>query len=521
MIHVASKRIVVVDPLAANANILKAIPHSKPLLHNGQAWVAVPHGVEEHRVLRNLGYENVPSPILHYYRWPGRFKPRAHQQATADFLTQYPLAACLSDPGTGKTAATLWASDFLLDQAVIDTVLVVTPLSTVKEVWGKEITTILPHRRFELLVGTKEKRLSLLNSKRGAKYFVVNHDGFGVIADALPTKRILVIYDEATALKNPGTTRFRVFWKWTTTGTPMLWFLTGTPIAQSPLNAWPIAKLMKNPHVERTYVGFRDRVMNKVSQFRWIPKADALQVCQRVLQPSIRYALDDCADIPDLVYEDRQTQLTQPQVLAFKEMQTKAAALISGNAITAANAAVVLNKLVQVCCGVVYDNVGNSVMVDVSPRLASLVDLISEVENKIIVFVPLRSVQDMLVDHIRKAGYTVESVHGDVAGSTRDTIFNDFQNKPDPMVLVAHPAVASHGLTLTAASTVVWYAPIYSLERYEQANARIHRIGAKHKCRVVHLYACGFERELYRRLSTKKKVLDDFLELVNGENDGL
>jgi SNF2 family DNA or RNA helicase len=110
-------------------------------------------------------------------------------------------------------------------------------------------------------------------------------------------------------------------------------------------------------------------------------------------------------------------------------------------------------------------------------------------------------------------------VNGDVGKTARDKIFDDFQNAATPQVLLAHPKVAAHGLTLTRANCVIWYAPVFSLEQYEQANARIRRLSTKGKTIVYHIAACGMEREIYRRLKEKQRVLSDFLNLVRGIND--
>jgi SNF2 family DNA or RNA helicase len=167
----------------------------------------------------------------------------------------------------------------------------------------------------------------------------------------------------------------------------------------------------------------------------------------------------------------------------------------------------------------VYDNSGERVHIGAAQRLEDLKELIDEAGDKVVIFVPLRGVQDWLASEL-KQDYSVASVHGDVSVKERTSVFNAFQTMPAPQVLLAHPKVASHGLTLTAARTVIWYAPIYSLEQYEQANARIRRVGTKGKTRVVHLYATAFERELYSRLQHKKRVLSDFLQLVSGINYG-
>lgn len=497
--------------------ILAVMPHAREMLVEGKPMVAVNHGVEECLVLRNLGFRSVPSPILSYYKWSGRFPPMAHQKTTAAFLTAHRKCLCLSDPGTGKTASALWAADFLLREGVVRKVLIVSPLSTVKTVWGNELKLVLPHRNFELLTGSRERRFEKLWSP-GVEFCVVNHDGVKVMQDYLELFD-LIIYDEATALKNPGTERFRIFNSNVIKSNPWLWLLTGTPFGQTPVDAWALAKVVSSPYLTKSFTGFKDLVMNRVSTFRWVPKPTALATCKQVLQPSIRFTLDECQDIPETLYVDRQTAMSPAQAKAFKAMRERAVVTLDEATVTAVNSAVVFQKLIQIVCGVVYDSDGDRVQVDASQRLDDLKELIEEAGEKVIVFVPLRGVQDWLAKELAK-DYSVASVHGDVSATERSVIFHNFQNEAEPRVLLAHPKVASHGLTLTASRTVIWYAPIYSLEMYEQANARIRRIGQKGKTRVVHMWATNFEKELYSRLQHKKRVLGNFLELVKGENYG-
>lgn len=514
MLVVPSKRKLVINTNVRD-KILAAMPHAKTITVEGKPMVAVQHGVEECLVLRNLGFRSVPSPILSYYKWPGRYPPMEHQKATTAFLTTHKRALNLSDMGTGKTASALWAADFLMREGLVKRVLVVSPLSTVRTVWALELTTFLPHRKFSLLIGTRTRRAEMIDSP-GLEFAVINHDGVKVMQDYLDTFD-LVIYDEGTALKNPSTDRFRIFNAWVQRANPWLWLLTGTPFSQTPVDAWSLAKLVNSPTLAKSYTGFKDQVMNKVSNFKWVPKPTALDTCRHVLQPSIRYTLDECKDLPPTVYTDRQTSLSVAQMRAFKEMREKA--VIAAHDITAVNAAVVLQKLIQIVCGVVYGADGERIEIDAVQRLEDLKELVDEADDKLIIFVPLRGVQDWLARELGKS-YSVASVHGGVGLKERSAIFDAFQHTPSPTILIAHPKVASHGLTLTAAKTVVWYAPIYSLEAYEQANARIRRIGTTSKTRVIHLWATNFERELYSRLQHKKRVLGDFLQLVSGINYG-
>ncbi len=513
MLVIPEKKKLVIDS-TANNTVLNVIPHAKMLSLGGKDMVALNYGVDESLVLKNLGF-SVPAPILHYYDWPGRFQPMDHQKETAAFLTMHKRALCLNAPGTGKSISSIWAADFLLDQGVAKKVLIIAPLSTLTVVWGRELKHHLPHRSFVICTGTKEKRERLLATP-GVQYVIINHDGFTNMQSQL-TDFDVVIYDEATALKSPSSQRYKMFAKWMDKHQPWLWLLTGTPISQTPADAWTLARLCASPTVPKSFTTFKDMVMQKVSTFRWIPRPDALETCRKVLQPSIRFSLDECKDLPDTNFVGRKTLMTKQQDKAFKEMKDKAVTVFAAGEVTAPNAAVVLSKLLQICCGVVYGD-GTTIAIDASERYNSLTELLEEIGDKVIVFVPLRGVQDWLAEKLKADGYDVASVHGDVSKNERNQIFNDFQHTDNIKVLLAHPKVAAHGLTLTRAKDIIWYAPIYSLEQYEQANARIRRLTTQGKTTVWHLWATSFEAELYRRLRAKKNTLAEFLALVRGVN---
>lgn len=513
MLVIEEQRKVVLNT-SANDNIAEVIPHAKRMSKDGQDLLVVPHGVQESMVLRNMGV-SVPPPIRHYYDYPARFKPMDHQTATAEFLSGHKRALCLNAPGTGKTISSIWAADFLLTVGEAKKVLIIAPLSTLKEVWGRELKIHLPHRSFQIITGTRQKRLQLLGTP-GLQYAIINHDGFTGLSDVMKDFDV-VIYDEATALKTPSSRRYRIFYQWVRDHSPWLWLLTGTPISQNPTDAWTLARLVESQHVAKSYTSFKELVMQKVSQFRWIPRENALETCKKVLQPSIRFSLDECKDLPDTNFVSRKCELTSQQKKAFKEMQDKAVTTFSEGQVTAANTAVMLSKLLQICCGVVYSD-DTSIEVDAKHRYDALTELLDEIGGKTIVFVPLKGVQHWLMKKLQKDGYDIALVNGDVSKNARDQIFNDFQHTDKPQILLAHPKVAAHGLTLTAAKDIIWYAPIYSLEQYEQANARIRRLSTEGKTTVWHVMATKFERELYSRLRHKKDTLTEFLDLVQGIN---
>ena len=145
-------------------------------------------------------------------------------------------------------------------------------------------------------------------------------------------------------------------------------------------------------------------------------------------------------------------------------------------------------------------------------RLLALRDIIEEAPGKVIVFVPFRSALNTVADILEK-GYTVGRIHGGVSKNERDEVFQAFQHGTDPRVLVAQPAAMSHGLTLTAANTIVWFAPITSADTYEQANARITRPGQKLHQLIVHLQGTTLEAAMYQRLKDKTTMQGVLLDL--------
>jgi SNF2 family DNA or RNA helicase len=189
-----------------------------------------------------------------------------------------------------------------------------------------------------------------------------------------------------------------------------------------------------------------------------------------------------------------------------------------GEQITAVNEAVKIQKLVQIACGVAYNDKGEDVELACKPRVDAVREVIEEVGGKVIVFVPLIGTLKMLERELSKR-WTVAIVNGAVPTRKRNIIFHDFQNEVNPHVIIAHPATMAHGLTLTAASTIVWYGPITSNEQYVQANGRIERIGKHHASNIVHIEGTVLERKMYARLELKQKLQGLLLDLIQEEMD--
>ena len=496
--------------------VLDTIPTARTLSVRGTDVVIVPHRLDEVRVLNNMGIK-APSPIMHYYDWSGRFTPFDHQKETAAFLTMNNKGLVLNDIGTGKTQSALWAADYLMNTKVIKKVLIISPLSTLERVWGDGIFMGFPHRKFVVLHGTAERRRRLLT--QDVDFYIVNHDGFGVIADDVHGMFDLVIVDEAAILRNPSTRRFKHFRKRTAANPETrLWLMTGTPTPNDPTDAWALAKLVDSPYCTSTYTAFKDQVMVKMGQWKFSPRPDAMATVSHILQPSVRYTRDECFDLPETIIQTRKVELTAEQTKYYKAMLKDLIAEVSGavassGPIRAVNEAVKVQKLVQIACGVAYGDEGQNIELDASPRVKLVKELIEEVGEKVIVFVPLTGTLHMLERELSKH-WSVAVVNGQVSASKRDVIFKDFQDSKEPHVLIAHPGTMAHGLTLTTASTIIWYGPVNSNETYVQANGRIERIGKNKTSNLIHIESTALEHKMYERLRGKQSLQGLLLDLI-------
>lgn len=509
------------DPLR-----IAAVCHTARLLDTGQ--VVVPADLPNLQALRRLDLPII-EPMRHY-DWPmprdlaGK-TPFNAQRVTANFLAANPRAFVLSDMGTGKTMAALWAADFIMSHYAPGQcrALIVSPLSTLKRVWTDAIfKAFLGRRTCEILHGTAKQRLDALS--RNADFYIVNHDGLGVgassnrnaeftgLAAALQLRQDIriAIVDEGSAYRDATTKRHRV--ARTLLGPrDYLWLLTGTPTPNGPEDAYGLAKLVTGAR-DLSFRSYRDSVMMQVSQFKWVPRQGSAEIVQRTLSPAVRFAIEDCVDLPGCTVQAREAELSPEQNKAYKDLKRELSIAINNQAVTAANEGVLRMKLIQIACGAVYDSQHKAHNLNPVNRIAVLEEVLDQAPHKVIVFSGLTSVIQLLQSKLSKRSVAV--VNGAVSARDRDEIFRRFMEEDRPEIILADPATMSHGLTLTAASTIVWYAPVDRTELYLQANARINRPGQKHKTAIVQISATPIEREIYRRLEANESLQGVILKMV-------
>jgi len=459
---------------------------------------------------------------LSAYEWPcpRGFAPFEHQKVTAEFLVSKRKAFCFNEQGTGKTASVIWAVDYLMKLGVVNRVLVICPLSIMKSAWQTDLFKFAIHRTVSIAYGSAEKRREII--KGMAEFVIINFDGVNIVKkEILAGGFDLIVVDEASAYKNAQTDRWKTL-RDLTKVIKGLWMLTGTPAAQAPTDAYGLAKLVNPKGIPMFFGQFRDMVMNKVSMYRWAPKNNAEQIVFNALQPAIRFEKKDCLDLPPVTFVEREAPMTPQQQKYYIKLKKQMLIEAAGEEVSAVNAAVQISKLLQIAGGAVYSDSKEVIEFDVKHRLNVVQEVIEEASHKVLVFVPFTHTIELLEKHLTAANITCEVINGSVSVNKRAEIVKHFQEKPDPRVLIIQPQAASHGLTLTAADTIIWYAPCSSVETYLQANARIDRPGQKYNMTIVHIKGSPVESRMYKLLQSNiaehQRVIDLYKQELSQED---
>ncbi|MHB8388017.1 MAG: helicase-related protein [Acidobacteriaceae bacterium] len=499
------------------ASILSRVPSAFEL---APGFVGMPHGIDEAARLALLGI-TVPSPIEAYYHWPRERKlvpqPFKHQVASAAFMVTNPHGYVLNDIGTGKSLTAAWVADYLIGVGAAKRALIVAPLSTLERVWGDTFFLHFQHRTFAILHGSAERRRKLLAQPRD--FYIINHDGVGVIEKELSARPDIdmVIIDELAVYRNKSTAKWKVLeaFLYPDKGVPRpwVWGMTGTPIPNSPEDAYGECRLVTPTTIPKYFSMFRNEVMSHESTYTWVPRPEALGIVYRCMRPAIRFKRDECLDLPDVLYQTRDVELSTEQSRHYREIMRELFTEVKGGKITAVNEGVKLSKLLQIACGVVYDTTGTPREIDVGNRLETLLEVIEEIDEKVIVFVPFTAVTGMLSRELNKH-WRFAIVTGDTPVGERNRIFSEFQNPDSDLDIIAHPGCMSHGLTLTEASTIIWYAPVDSNDTYQQANGRNTRAGQKYTANIINLAGSAVERRMYKRLEARQSSQGLLLEMV-------
>lgn len=497
------------------ASMPALFPHGVRIQWNGAEMFVVRHGHDETRLLRNLGLP-VPAPIVEHYDFPSadKLKPFGKQVLTAAGMTMHTSFFVLNDMGTGKTKACIWAHDYLQREGLAHAMLVVAPLSTLDFTWAREIFNTFPHKTVRVLTGDARRRKKLLAQK--ADVYVVNHDGVKVVINELLARSDIdvICFDEAAAYRNARADRSKIARK-LAKNRRYIWGMTGSPTPSAPTDAFGLAHLITPATAPRSWVQFRQDTMINVSQFRWVPRKDAHETVAALLQPAVRFSLDEIVELPPLIEREVQVPMGTRQKQVYDAMRDHASAMLKEGTITASNGGVVFSKMLQASIGWIYGNDDHNIIaLDNQGRLQALLDMIESADRKVLVFSPFKSATAGIAELLTREKIDFATVTGDTPQRERTEIFSAFQGSSKYHVINAHPECMSHGLTLTAADTIIWFGPVTKLETFEQANARITRVGQAHKQQIIKLVSTPAERMLYRRLKDKHELQENILDML-------
>lgn len=449
--------------------------------------------------------------------------PKPHQVETELFLLANKRCYNLSDCGTGKTLPACRAIRLLFNYPAERRILVIAPLSVLPTTWADELEEHAPD------VPTLWLDMSHNRAKRKAQLpgfegvVLINPDGLmSCWHELVAWKPGLVVIDEVAGYyRNCRTTRWKSAATLISKCDPAVWGFTATPVTNSILDSFAQILLINPKMMPRKRDGswvkftqFRDMLCNQPYSGVYVPKPEGLQRVSDWMQPALRFRRADVMkDVKEPIRIKKKVPLTPEQDKLFKQMVAAGKAQYGSQEIKAAEAQALVTKLAQIATGSVYTADGSVVEVPYAPRFDALVDLFQEVScTPIIVSAPFIHTIHRLEADLKKKGYRVAVIIGDTGQTVRKQIVRDFQDGQYDF-LVCHPKTLSHGVTLTASSTVCWFAPLYDLEIFAQLNDRITRYGQEGQPLQVEFFSTEAEAKVYQSLHSKERLAGKFLNL--------
>lgn len=415
-----------------------------------------------------------------------------HQKEISDFIHENKRVLVFADAGTGKTFAVLDAARRHRTNGG-GRVLVICTKAIMRPAWVDDCAKFTPELSIAVAEAPAKTRREAFES--GADIVVVNHDGAKWLADnmhLLDGFEFLAV-DESTAFKNKDSQRSKAIAKVAQHFDVRL-AMTGTPMPNGLLDVWHQAYLVDDgAHLGARYYAFRaathDPVEVAMGIKNWIPKAGAEEVVADLISPiTLRYRLEDCVDLPNNHTTYRMIDLTGRLRRYYAEMEQDALIELEGEDVTAVNAAALAGKLSQIASGSVY-GLDKDAYTLAPDRYDLIADLVAERAHTLVAF-QWRHQRQGILAALERAGITdVAVIDGENNKDVHDTVHR-FQNG-EYRALLAHPASAGHGLTLTRANTVIWASPTWNAEHFEQFNRRIYRTGQTQKTETIIIAARG------------------------------
>nr|WP_271497357.1 DEAD/DEAH box helicase [Enterococcus sp. 5H] len=437
-----------------------------------------------------------------------------YQNYTKGFILDHPYAGVLLDMGLGKTLSSLSAVEELIHTfSIVDKVLVIAPLSVAQNTWDAEIKKWdhLQHLTYSKVLGTQEQRIEALNTK--ADIYLINRENVVWLVEHYkkrwPFKTVII--DELSSFKDPKSKRFKALRKVRPLMERVIG-LTGTPAPNTLIDLWPqIYLLDRGERLGKTITQYRNKYFRPAQQnghivYSWelLPGAEE-EIYQKIGDICVSMKAKDHLDLPERINNYVTVNLTPAERTKYKTLERDYVLELTNSDVVAANAAVLSNKLLQMANGCIYDEEDQPQIIH-EAKLDALERIIEEAQGQpILVFYSYKHDLARILKRFKQAtALDIKSDHIDQ--------WND--GKID--LLLAHPQSAGHGLNLQKGGhIIVWFGLTWSLEYYQQANARLDRQGQTESVIVHHIVAKDtLDEQVIGALQQKEVNQDALLEAV-------
>lgn len=416
----------------------------------------------------------------------------------------------------GKTVSTLTAIDNLIFLGEVNKVLVIAPLRVAEDTWSTEVGKWdhLKHLKISKILGTKKQRKEALN--KDADIYVTNRENVDWLVSECFDSWIwdMVIIDELSSFKSSKAKRFRALKK-VRPYFKRIVGLTGTPAPNSLIDLWPQIYLLDGgQRLGKTITGFKDRYFNPGRRngyvvYNWELKQGAEEAIQnKISDICISMKADDYLDIPERIDNRVEISLSKKALEIYKKLEKELVIEIAEEDITAANSAVLTNKLLQMANGAIYSESKEVVNIH-DEKLGKLEEIIDTSNGKsVLVFYNFKHDYNRISEMLTKKKITYQTLN--------DSEDIKKWNEGEIQVALLHPASAGHGLNLQyGGNIIVWFGLTWSLELYQQANARLHRQGQKEIVIIHHLISKGtVDEDVMNALANKEVNQNMLLEAV-------
>jgi SNF2 family DNA or RNA helicase len=441
-----------------------------------------------------------------------KYKPHEYQVYATEYILNHPIAAVLLDMGLGKSVITLTAIfDLTLDSFLVRKVLVIAPLRVARDTWPAEIEKWdhLKGLKYTVAVGSEVQRKTALMKR--AQVYIINRENVEwlITRSGIPFDFDMVVIDELSSFKSHQAKRFKSLMR-VRPKVKRIVGLTGTPSSNGLMDLWAQYRLLDMGQRLGRFIGrYREDyfVPDKRNQqviLSYKPKPGAEEEIYKLISDiTISMKGTDYLKLPDLVINEVPVKLSEKEMKTLDTMKRDLITNVKGEEVTAANAAALSGKLLQMANGAVYDDQGTVLHIH-DRKLDALEDLIEAANGKP-VLIAYWFKHDL--SRIQKR-FEVEVL------STSDSIKR--WNDGEIPIAVIHPASAGHGLNLQAGgSTLVWFSLTWSLELYQQTNARLWRQGQKETVVIHHLIAKGtIDERVMQALNDKNNTQSALIDAV-------